>query len=443
MSQATRTLKKIASSEEYRALDAAIREFDPETIFRAYTQLFGLLAEAEKEILERIDKLPRHNKDLDRQQFLAAFAAHSQATLPQWHWVDSEIKKQKVMEGEVFAFGSKGDPLVRTAEGRVVAVRGATVKEGDKLKFKVLSEGAKIDFGRVFELTPETLYAILTQGAREKILNSLDSLQERIESYSPDMSENVLADLGSLLKELEDVREFLAKLRGEEKERIMARIVAYRRRLLKASILKLVFEYLSQREITEIEDSCQRDRQQVARALSAPGLFCYQAHLSLKAELVGDDKPKGYSEIVDKLEKSMDTMQTALQLLDFRTRVEQVYPVARRYCERVDVLFDRLTRKAIEVAYHLAEGNVWEVKQIQSTIEEAFSNQVLGAELRQIFRSPGEFFDWRRALGELRTAMGNAESKTMEAALEPYLRQVINGAFGESRVTVGREQPPV
>jgi hypothetical protein len=434
MSQTVKTLKKIAASEEYQVLETAIKQVDPEAIFNSYKRISEILEESEKEILDKIQQLPRHNKDQDWQRFRLALTARSQTILPHWHWVNEQLKKQKIMEGKVAGFGSKGDPLAKTPEGRIVVIRGATLKEGDKVRFKVVAEGEKIDFGRVLELSPDTFYFILTQDTRERVTNTLNSIRDHIDSYLRGKVEGTLSELSQLLLEFKDISELPNKLRGEEKERMLARIQEYRTRLLKTSMIKLVFDFIAKREERDIVDSCQGNQEQIARALSAPGLFRHQAHLSLKAELLSGDKPKGYPEIVNQLEKNLDSMETALQLMDFKNRIEKVYPLAKRYLEGMDLFFERLNRKAMDLAFTLGE-NVGDVSQIESSIEVAFSLEALGTELRRTFRNPEEFLNLRGAVNELRLRLGNAEASQAEAAIEPYLRRIMSFAFSpRSRV---------
>jgi hypothetical protein len=439
MSQTVKTLKKIATSEEYQALEAAIKQVDPEAIFNSYKRISEILEESEKEILDKIQQLPRHNKDLDWQRFRLALTARSQTILPHWHWLNEQLKKQKIMEGKVAGFGSKGDPLAKTPEGRIIVVRGATLKEGDRVRFKVVAEGEKLDFGRVLELSPDTFYFILTQDTRERVMNTLNSIRDRIDSYRRGEMESTLSELSQVLSELKDVSELATKLRGQEKERILARIQADRTRLLKASVIKLVFDFIAKREEREIIDPSQGNQEQIARALSAPGLFRHQAHLSLKAELLSGDKPKGYPEIVDQLENNLDSMETALQLMDFKTKIEGVYPLAKRYLERMDLFFERLNRKATDLAFTLGR-NISDMPQIQSSIEVAFSLEALGAELRRAFRSPGEFFNQRGAVNELRLKLGNTEASRAEAAIEPYLHRIVSLTFS-MRSTVAPPAP--
>jgi chaperonin cofactor prefoldin len=429
VSQAKNTLKKIASGDAYRNLETAIKEVNPQAIFTSYMEIAKQLEEADKEILEKIQTLPRANKDLDLQKFRSAFAARSQTMLPQWHWVDAELKKQKIMEGKVFGFGTKGDPLARTLDGKVVVVKGTTLKEGDKVRFKVVGEGGKIDFGRVFELTPDTFYLMLTQEAREKIQKSFDILKENIDTNTKGTAQMQLPDLSQTLRELEDIKEMAPRVGEEEKQRTIGRVLFFRRKLFKASIAKLVFEFLAQREEKEIADSCQRDQQKIGRALSAPGLFRYQSYESLRREFLAGDKPRGYQDILDKMENNLTSMDAALKLMDFKVKIEEDYPMTRRYFERIDRLFEKISVKAEQVAATLAEGNICDMSEIQAAIETSFSVEALGAEFRSAFRNATEYFNARAALCELRAGLGNSDSKLAEAAIEPYLRAVMDVAF--------------
>ena len=440
MSQTSKTLKKIASGEEYQALVAAVEQADYEAIFNTYTQITRLLEEAQKEIEERIQNLPRHNKDEDCQKFRSAFASRCRTTLPQWYLIDSELKKQNIMEGEVLGLGSKGDPLARTPQGRVVVIRGGNLKEGDKVKFKVISEGGKVDFGSVFELSPHTFYLILNQDTRDRIRDSFASLREYINNSSDGTDEDRLSQLSQLLKQLEEVRELASKLREEDREKTLARVVAHRRRLLTDAVMKLAFDFLAQQEEKDIEDCCQSE-QQAASALSAPGIFRQRTYEAVKAELLSREKPKAYQETLDKLENNMDSMNSALEFLDFKAEIDKLYPTAKKYLQRMDQLFQRLSQKAIQVAFELGEDKLYDMSDIRSAIENAFSGKALYSELRRAFRSPEEFFSLRVAFGELRARLGNRENSEAEMALKPYLSQVIASALGDGHRIMAGKRP--
>ena len=429
MSQAKKTLNKIASSEEYKALVAAIEQGDYETIFNSYVQISGLLEESEREIEEKIRGLPRRNRDEDRVKFQSAFTIRAQTTLPQWHWLDSELKKQGITEGEVIGFGGKGDPLARTKEGRVVVIRGAELKEGEKARFQVVAEGEKVDFGRVFEFSPDFFYFMLSRETRERVRNSLSSIREYLDNQPVGVDEDGLTQLSEILKEIEGVRELAPQLREEERDRIIGRVVAYRGRLLRDSGVKMAFEFFSREEERAIGEACQGDEKKKASALSAPGLFRYQAYQALKAELFAGEELKEYGEIVDKMEKALDSMNSALELMDFQAGIKGAHPSAKRYFEKMDRLFERLSRRARQVALAVAEDRICDKQDILSAIEQAFSFEALCSELRRVFRSPDEFFALRGALLELRAKLGDADGISAEAALKPYLRCVTALAF--------------
>lgn len=130
MSQASKVLKEIAASQEYLDLVQAIEKSDYEAIAANYRKLYSSIEEKKKAILDKIDTLPRQNKDADRKQFLSAFDRLLVANLPQWDRINNLIKEQKVVEGEIFSTGAKGDPMVRSAEGKTVIVSGSTAAQG-------------------------------------------------------------------------------------------------------------------------------------------------------------------------------------------------------------------------------------------------------------------------------------------------------------------------
>jgi hypothetical protein len=132
-------------------------------------------------------------------------------------------------------------------------------------------------------------------------------------------------------------------------------------------------------------------------------------------------------------------METALQLMDFKTKIEGVYPLAKGYLERMDLFFERLSRKATDLAFTLGR-NISDMPQIQSSIEVAFSLEALGAELRRVFRSPEEFFNQRGAVNELRLKLGNTKASRAEVAIEPYLRRIMSFAFS-TRSTLAPPAP--
>lgn len=427
MSQAIKTLKKLAAGEEYKALVQAIESEDYAGICQSYRQISELLKEARKQVLERIQNLPRQNKEEDSQRFQGAFDRRVNFLLPQWYRLDLQLREQKIMEGQVCGLGKKGDPLVKTPEGRVVVVRGTNLKEGERVTFKVVAEGEKLSFGRQFELTGDYLYLLLNREKRARIKSLFDSIGERLRDHEGKSSP---AELNELLAELDNATEEVGGLRDAEKERALAMIRSYRQRLVRDSCLKLSFEFISGEEEREIREICQGNGEETARALSAPGLFRRETHDSLKAELFAGEEIRGYPEMLKSLESKLDSMNAALELIEFKSRVEKVSPLAKQYLEKMDRLFQRLSRRAQQVAFSLAEKEIHSIEDVHSTIGEAFSGANLRYELRNIFRNPEEFFALRGALTELRAIVGDRSHVAAESAVKPYLVQEITAAFG-------------
>lgn len=431
MSQVSKALSKIAASEEYTTLVKAIETTNYEAILKSYVEVSRLLEEAKNQILEKIQSLPRAGKEQDLQKFEAAFNSRTSTVLPKWDWLTSQIKEQKVMEGEVFAFGSKGDPLVKTPEGRVVVVKGDNLKEGMKVKFKVLAESAKMDFGRTFELTPEFFYLLFNQDTWLKIRNTLDSIGDRIKNESWNISDDGISELSQWLKELEEIRGLADKLHAEEKENIINRVQTYRKKLLSGYTTKLVFSYISAEEEKEITECCHGDEQQVTRALSAPGLFRQQTYESLRTELLAGDKlEQRCQEMLKELESHVDSMESALKFMELKSRMEESYPLAKTYLVKMEGLFEGISRRARSIAFSLAENSVCSGEEISSAVKEAFSSAALCSELRRSFRRAEECYNLREALAQVRTMLGDQTSLSAESALKPYLNRKISAAFG-------------
>jgi len=429
MSQTKTALKKIASGEEYRALAATVEDIDYEAMCDSYIQISALLEEEEKKIKEKLENLPWRDKTEPYQKFQSDFHLAVERILPLWHRIDSELKKLKITESEVFGFGSKGDPLVRTPEGRIVVLRGPKLEEGEKVRFRVVAEGEKIDFGEVFKLTSGSLYSVFTQEIREKIKGSFISIEESLETLVTGLDESRLPELGELLKKLDGVNELASKLQVQERERIAAQVLRYRRKLLDAAGTMLMFDFISREEEREIEDFYKDDKDQKASALMAPGLFRYQTHEALKEELLSGDEPRGYSEVFKTMEDKVESMDSALELMEFKTKIEDALPKAKMYLGKIDRLLEKLTKKAGQVASGLADERVSDPHEIRSAIRSAFAGKFLLAEVRAVFRSSEEFFGLRGALLELNKSMGNSNGTSAEAALKPYLRQKIAQAF--------------
>jgi len=80
----------------------AIQKKDYEGISKCYVRLCQLFDDEKKQILDKIRTLPRQNKDEDIEQFLNAFVIRTSVTMPEWHWLTSQVREHGVIEGEVF-----------------------------------------------------------------------------------------------------------------------------------------------------------------------------------------------------------------------------------------------------------------------------------------------------------------------------------------------------
>jgi len=397
----------------------------------SYTRIAELLEAAKSEIEEGLKNLPRHNWEDDRRKFQTAFASRCRTTLPQYHLIDSKLKSQNFIEGVVCGLGAKGDPLVRTPQGRVIIITGSDLKDGDRAKVTIVTEGDKVDFGKVFQLDPQTIYLALNHETWDKIEATFASIKECLDNPCHGSDGDGLARLSQCLKQLEEVREIASKLRQGEREKTLARVVAHRRRMLNDYVMNMVFGFLTQQEEKEIADCC-RDNGQADIALSAPGIFRQEAHQAVKAELLSSEKPEAYHQTLDDV-GDMDSMDSALEFLDRKEEIDNLYPNAKKYLKIMDDLFHSLSQKAKQVAFRLGDDNLSDISDIRAAVEKAFSGATLHSELRRAFRSSREFFSLRGALRDLRAKMGDGKSSDAEATLKPYLNRIAASAFGDGR----------
>ncbi|MFC1963634.1 hypothetical protein ACFLVL_03330 [Chloroflexota bacterium] len=423
MSHTKTALKKIAGSEEYKALASAVENADYEAMCNSYVSISTLLEDEEKKIEETLENLPWRDKAEVCQKFQTTFHFSVERLLPLWHRINLELQNLKITESEVFGFGSKGDPLVKTPEGRIVVLRDPKLEQGEKVRFRVVAVGAKIDFGDVFELTADSLYSIFTQNIRDNVRSSLSSIEECLEALLASLNEGRFSELGEALKKLEGIDELASKLQTRDKERIAAQVLRYRRKLLDAASTMLMFDFVSRNEEREIEEFYKDDKDQKARALSAPGLFRHRTHEALKAELLLGGELRRYSEVFKTMEDKVESMDSALELMEFEASVKDAFPRVKRYLEKIDRLLERLTKRARQVASSLADESANDLEAIYSTISNAFAEKFLLSELRKAIRSSEEFFNLRGALSELGKSMGDQGSTLAEAALKPYLYQ--------------------
>lgn len=433
MSQTRRILKEIASTGEYEALVAAVEQADYEAMFGNYVRISERLSRGKRVIEESIENLPLQNKEERRDKFFRAFELATQRILPVWHQLHQQLHsglaERKIMEGEVFGFGRKGDPLVKTPEGVIVVLNGLKAEEGERVRFRVVQETETLSFGRVFELNPQFFYLLMTQEARQKIEDSLAVIGDRLETSPEPLNEVSLSELGELLHKLEDIGKLSSPFRAGERERIAAQVLRYRKGLLYGAGIRIMFEFISRQEEKDIDNFYQDGYEEKATALLAVGLFRRHTYEAAKGLLLSD-KPEGYEQVMSEMEDKIDSMDSAMKLLEFRSAVDDVYPRAKRYLGKMGGLFDRLAERAKRVTEALSQKGVADPEEIELAIKKAFSEETLFVELRKAFGSSKEFLSLRGALAELNRKLGNQESTSAEAAFRPYLRHKILQAFG-------------
>jgi len=432
MSQTKTVIKQVASGEYYQALIQASEAGDYDTICRSYVKITEHLEQGEKEILEKLQNLPRGIKEEDIRKLRTAFWLRAESTLPLWHNITLELKEHNITEGTVVGFGGKGDPLVKSTDGRIVFLNKAEVSEGDRVKFQITGESEKVSFGKIFEFTADSFYSVFTQDYRQKISDSLSLVNARLRALQD--SSNGLSEVSDLLKELEEVKVLADKLQPEEKERIDSQVLSYRRRLLDRTCTKLMFDVISKEEEEEIGTYYQGDTQKVDEALSAPGLFRSDTFEDIKEQLFEGDEIRGYSDMLNQMEDKIDTMDSAMEVMQFKTKIEDAYPKAKRYLENMDNLFFGLMRRTKQVVTDLSNKNITESEQILTAIKDAFSPKVLAAELRRAFRSAEEFFSLRGAMVELKARFSKSSNEA-ENTIKPYLRQKLEQIFGRHKKT--------
>ena len=431
MSQTKRILKGIASGEEYQALAAAIERVDYKAMFASYMRISQLLSEGKGKIEKSLENLPLQNKDERRGKFLRDFELATERILPLWHQLNTELMKRKVMEGEVFSFGKKGDPLVKGPEGTIVVLPGSKLEKGERIRFRVVQETEKLSFGRVLDLTPQSFYFLITQEAREEIRNSLALIADRLQISQQPLNEGSLSELGELLQKLEDIKKLSSTLQAEERERATAQVTKYRERLLHGASIRLMSDFISQQEEREIENFYQDNHEEKTKALLALGLFRRHTYEAARESLFLGDRPEGYTEVLSEMKNKVDSMDSAIEFLKFKSAIDEVYPKAKGYFEKMDRLFENLTQRAKGVANVLSNKEVVDPEEIYLTIKNAFPEEVLFLELRKAFRSSKEFLSLRGAFTELNRWLRNQETLSSEAAFRPYLHRKVLQAFGD------------
>ncbi|NQT48586.1 MAG: hypothetical protein HQ578_06385 [Chloroflexi bacterium] len=443
MSHTSRVLKEIAASEEYGSLETAVEQGDYEAMFDNYMSILEGLKGGRETIEESIENLPVQNKGDRRDKFSHAFEVAIERILPVWSGLDRRLKsglsRSYVMEGEVFGFGKKGDPLVRTPEGVIVVLKGSELEQGGRALFRVVQETEKLSFGKVFELNRQSFYFLITQEAHDRIQEALELIDDRLSVFQESENEGLPSELGDLLQELEEIRKLCSTLRARERDAVTARVVNYRKRLLFSIGTKIMFDFISRREEEDIDSFYQDGKEEKAKALSAVGLFRHYTYAVPKQKLLLGDEPEGYVEMLNKMNDEVDSMHSAMEFLEFKSAVDDVYPKAKRYLEKTDRLFSSLVGRANRVTEAVSKEDVVDPDKIRLAIERVFAEETLFSELRKAFQSSQEFFSLRGAFAELNRNLGDQESVATEAAFRSYLRHKILQAFGSEGS--GKRQP--
>lgn len=429
MSNTKRILKDIAAGAEYEALAYAIEQADYEAVFDSYMRISDLISNGRGKIEESIGSLPVRSKDEHLDKFRQSFDTAIERMLPLWHQLNLALIKSQITEGEVFGLGKKGDPLVRTPEGTIVALRGSKLEKGNQVRFIVEYEGERISVGRVFDLNPESFYALITQKPRERIRNSLASIEDHLKASQGRLNEGSLYQLGEFLVELEEIKKLPSTFKSEERERIIGQAVKYRKRLLYDTGVRLMFDFLSQQEEKAVEDFYLDRPEEKNRALSALGLFRYHTYEAAE-KLLNSDRFEKYGQVLSEIEDEIDSMDSAMKLLKSREAIDRAYPKAKSYLEKMNRLFDSLIKRVRQVTDALAKTETVDPEEIRMAINNAFGEDRLFPELRKVFRSSKEFFSFRGAVSELIRNLGDQESIAAETAFRSYLYYKIPQAFG-------------
>ncbi len=441
MSQTSKVIKDIATGEAYTQLTSSIEQNDYKSMFEAYALIEAELQEGKTKIEEGIENLPVRNIRDHREKFQKAFDQARVRMLPLWDQIRRQLEKgmqsNGVLEGEVFGAGKKGDSLVKAPDGAVVVLGGAKIEPGKRVKFTIMQEAGKVKFGRVFNLEAQNFYLMVTQETRDRVRAMLASIEEAVDTFQERLQEDPWPELGRLLEDLEAVKSLTAALQTEERRRIFNQITRYRRVLIHQAGTRFMFKYIAEREENEIQQFYQDGQEERSRALSALGLFRRYTYDSVKQEILSGEKPEGYTEIVNQLNEEVDSMDSAMRLLDFESAMDEVHPRAKGYLERMDKFFDALAQKARRVTETLAEKGITDHQEIRLAIETAFTPEALLRELRYTFRSPRDFLSSRKAFLELNRMLKNEEAVTAESTFRPYLNYKVQQAFNSHRQSPG------
>ena len=99
--------------------------------------------------------------------------------------------------------------------------------------------------------------------------DSLDVVQKKLESFPVTSDADNLSRMDEMLKTLEEVSELAAKMLDSERERVLNRVMTYRRRLLGSMVEKLAVDLVFQEEEKAIKELCGDDE-----AAGCDGAYC-------------------------------------------------------------------------------------------------------------------------------------------------------------------------
>jgi predicted RNA-binding protein with TRAM domain len=346
-------------------------------------------------------------------------------TLPHLNRLQSLIDKQDIIEGEIVNIGSKGDPITKASDGKTVIINGIKANKGDRVKYKITNPGPKVDFGKAVEINADFFYAIMNQDTLVRIQSYFDS----VDTYFKSSSNKTDGTLKELLSSLENARALSIKLKPEEQVRINNRILANRKSILADYIINKAFDFIAKEEEEEIGKFFNGDERKLSMVLTTPGIFRHRSLQSLKNDLFIENKLKGYDDIVKGLENNLDSMDGALKLMEFKTKIEELEPQAKTYLSKMGELFTKLNKKSYLTIDTIVEANTTDINEIHKQIENAFSGRSLDIEFRKVFRSLNEFFSLRDAAIKLQACLGNTSYLQAESIFRPYLKQKVASIF--------------
>ena len=434
MSHTRRILKDIASSGEYQAVVEAVGKSDYQSMYKNFASIADRLKAERKAIEESIAQLLPQNSEERRNKFLRSFETAIERIVPAWYQlnqqISSEFASRKIFEGEVFGVGKKGDPLVKTPQGVIVVLKGLKAERGERVRFKVLQETEKLNFGKPFELDSQSFYLLMTERIREGIRATLSSIADRLGDPAEPMYDGSLSEVTGFLQELEGVRKQTSTLEGGDKERVVSEIVRQRKRLLCGVGTRMMLEFISEREQKDVEAFFQDGNDEREKALLALGLFRRQTYEAARVGLLEKETPEAYAAVLSEMEGKVDSMDSVMKLMEFKAAVDEVLPKAKAYFTRMDQLFGRLAQEVKDVVEVLSREEAVGLDEIRRAIENAFPEEVLFSELRRLFRSQNEFSSLRGAFTELNRRLGNQDMVSAEGAFNPYLRHKIVQGFG-------------